>query len=104
MSYPDLGCFAECLNCELCEDLEPPADELLPDWDLFDELYPDDGGPFGDEDFWAPPGGPSAGGFLDGLQLPGQDIFGSGVDLSPGVGVGFPIEGTTIGIHLGGSF
>jgi hypothetical protein len=51
VSYPDLGCFAECLTCEVCEDglgLNPPPD-------LFPDEWPDsDSDPYGLLD-WEPP-------------------------------------------------
>jgi hypothetical protein len=51
MSYPDLGCFAECLTCEICEEglglPEPPPD-------LFPDEWPGDSDPFGLGD-WEPP-------------------------------------------------
>lgn len=64
MSYPDLGCFAECLTCELCGPGLPPNQELnlgLPP-DYYDPSWADDGwfdppdedGPFDD----LPPGIP----------------------------------------------
>ena len=56
MSYPDLGCFAECLTCELCETgLGPPSwDPDAFDVDLFPDSVPDDSDPF-DLGDWAPP-------------------------------------------------
>jgi hypothetical protein len=106
VSYPDLGCFAECLACELCEELPPSAPEpdLMPDWGAFDDLHPEDGGPFGDG-LWAPE--PERGGsLLDSYSLPGHDLFGSGLDLAPGVGADprFELEGFTFGFHIGGRF
>jgi hypothetical protein len=106
VSYPDLGCFAECLTCELCEDLAPSAPEpdLTPGWDALDDLYPEDGGPSGDGGRWAPPESGSGGSFLD--SLPGHDVFGSGLDLAPGVGqdARFELEGFTFGVRIGGRF
>lgn len=50
MSYPNLGCFSECLTCELCENGFPPPDsepKLFPDYEDYDRL-------FGDDDLWGP--------------------------------------------------
>ena len=73
MSYPDLGCYAECLTCELCgegfdggqnPDLMPGD---LPDADPFglgDWAPPEQ--PEGPDKWWSnwnlPTGGPSVGG------------------------------------------
>lgn len=48
MSYPDLGCFGECLVCELCTEGGRGLDSRLPPdwWDSRDPL--DMGG-------WSPP-------------------------------------------------
>ena len=76
MSYPDLGCFAECLECELCEqgldggedpDLFP---DDLPDTDPFglDDWNPPEE-PQGPDEWWndwnVPTGGPSVGGGME---------------------------------------
>jgi hypothetical protein len=50
MSYPDLGCYAECLTCEVCEEGLDPPDEPP---DLFPDEWPDDADPF-DLGDWAP--------------------------------------------------
>jgi hypothetical protein len=107
VSYPDLGCFAECLTCELCDSpgdigLEPPVPDLTPDFDAFDSDYPGED-PFG-LGSWSPP--PDAPGLLDGVELPGTDLFGSGLDLAPGLGADPRFEqlGTVWGVHVGGSF
>jgi hypothetical protein len=93
--------------CELCEDLDSSASsepELTPDWNAFDDLYPEDGGPFGDGGRWAPPESDPGASFLD--SLPSHDVFGSGLDLAPGVGqdARFELEGFTFGFHIGGRF
>jgi hypothetical protein len=67
MSYPDLGCFAECLTCELC----------TKDWGTLPNLFPDNydwnEGMWNDWDDWAPD--PEDGGILDdfptGIPIPG---------------------------------
>lgn len=57
MSYPDLGCFAECLTCELCEtdddpddsdeiDLDLPDDYYDPEWDNDSDWYTDGPEPY----------------------------------------------------------
>ncbi len=66
MSYPDLGCYAECLECELCDD--NPFENDDDDIDLFD--FDDDfdpGNPWDDPDFWDPDpfGGEDDGGLFD---------------------------------------
>ena len=55
MSYPDLGCFAECLECELCDDAPEDDLDLDFDWDDYDRVFGDDDG--GDWDDWAPDDG-----------------------------------------------
>lgn len=56
MSYPDLGCFAECLECDLCEDDKDDIDLFdIPD-DFFDDGTPD----WLDPD-WGPPPDPDDG-------------------------------------------
>jgi hypothetical protein len=75
MSYPDLGCFAECLTCELCkEGLGPPswAPDLFGN-DLFPDSAPGDPDPYGLGD-WAPPE-------ERGPDYPWWQDFGSGGDL-----------------------
>jgi hypothetical protein len=53
MSYPDLGCFAECLECELCENPSSTDDDS--DFDPFDfgDLF-EPGEPWDDPGFWDP--------------------------------------------------
>ena len=77
MSYPDLGCFAECLTCELCETgLGPPSwDPDAFDVDLFPDSLPDDSDPFGLND-WAPPGRIDAADPPVTPWMPGGDGFG----------------------------
>jgi hypothetical protein len=48
MSYPDLGCFAECLSCELCGGDKPI--NLFPSWDDMDEIF----GPDWADPDWGP--------------------------------------------------
>ena len=81
MSYPDLGCFAECLTCELCETgLGPPSWD--PDGsDLFPSELPDsDPYDLGD---WAPeedsPWWEDFGVSGDGPPFWGAPWFGDGV-------------------------
>lgn len=68
MSYPDLGCFAECLTCELCEEglpgLEPEPD-LSFDAEDFDNLFGDD---TDWDDFGPPPEGPDN--WWDDIEVP----------------------------------
>lgn len=55
MSYPDLGCFAECLECELCDDddtISPDDDSDFDPFDFGDEFEPGD--PWDDPGFWDP--------------------------------------------------
>jgi hypothetical protein len=61
MSYPDLGCYAECLECELCDsglnglDLDLDLDDYDFGDGLFDDMdFPDDDGGWFD-DFELPP-------------------------------------------------
>lgn len=56
MSYPDLGCFAECLTCELCDDTDPFDD----DFDPFDfgNIYDGDADGDGTPDWADPDWGP----------------------------------------------
>lgn len=49
MSYPDLGCFSECLECELCDDGFDLLDLDIP-YDFFDDGIPDWADPN-----WGPP-------------------------------------------------
>lgn len=77
MSYPDLGCYAECLTCELCETgFPPPGDEpdLFPS---YEDLYPDDGSL--PDDFWDPPPDPPD----DDVDFPSPSIPVGDYDLSP---------------------
>lgn len=73
MSYPDLGCFAECLECELCDDSWLNGDDELDlDLDLDFDDWTDDPGwwdpaPEGDED-----------GLFDDFEIPGVDLPGGG--------------------------
>ena len=72
MSYPDLGCYAECLTCEICD-----SNWLLGDDDL-DLTVPDDFD-FGDDIFdgWEPDPG-EEGGLFDDFEVPGVDLPGGG--------------------------
>lgn len=74
MSYPDLGCFAECLECELCPKERPPEppDLGLPD-DYHDPSWGDD--PF---DGWDEPPEDDGGGAFDDFEVPGLDLPGGG--------------------------
>lgn len=69
MSYPDLGCFAECLTCELCDDPGALDDD---DLDLFDfgNIYDGDADGDGVPDWADPDWGPEPaeqGGMFDDL-------------------------------------
>lgn len=73
MSYPDLGCFAECLRCELCDQNWLNGDDI--DLDLpddYDDGWNDDFG-LGD---WEPD--PDEGGFWDDFDIPGAPLPGGG--------------------------
>jgi len=48
MSYPDLGCFAECLGCELCEGTLEVID-IFPNDVLMDSVQDQL-----DDDLWGP--------------------------------------------------
>lgn len=84
MSYPDLGCFAECLKCELCDDAPEDELDLNLDWDDYDRLFGDDLG----WDDWVPPEPDEGGNWWDDWDLPdlyptfeptdGGGIFGAG--------------------------
>lgn len=67
MSYPDLGCFAECLVCELCDGVDGPGivPPAIPD-DFYDRMLPD----WADPD-WGPPPTPDP---YDPDRTPGIDI------------------------------
>ncbi|TAH35249.1 MAG: hypothetical protein EYC70_13515 [Planctomycetota bacterium] len=73
MSYLDLGCFAECLSCELCDE-GLPEDDL--DLDVPDDFYDSDG--LGDDWFTDPPDPAEDGDpfedFPEGVPL-GEDIW-----------------------------
>lgn len=63
MSYPDLGCFAECLACELCDDSASDDDAPGGDdggFDPFDfgDMYEGDGDGDGVPDWADPDWGP----------------------------------------------
>lgn len=78
MPYPDLGCFAECLDCELCD--EPLEDDEL---DLFDlgEIYGgDDGIPNWSDPDWGPEPAEDGGLFDD---FPTGIPLGEGWELRP---------------------
>lgn len=86
MSYPDLGCFAECLTCELCKEglgLPPYQPDLFPD------SLPEDGDPL-DLDGWEPPPDDDDKGLLDDLEAPPLMPW---VDLDEGI-FGFKYSGT----------
>ncbi|MEM6448145.1 MAG: hypothetical protein AAF704_16505 [Cyanobacteria bacterium P01_D01_bin.123] len=76
MSYPDLGCFAECLDCELCDDdwssIDFPDKYSVPS-DFFNDLN----GGVGD-DFWAPTPEVDEGGVFDDVEIPSVDLPGGG--------------------------
>lgn len=86
MSYPDLGCFAECLECEICGDtwMPPSPDgEAAPDLDLGDFDLPDgyfdpDWAPDPLDDFYDPPDPYEAPGPFDDFEVPGVDLPGGG--------------------------
>lgn len=89
MSYPDLGCYAECLTCELCDPSPPPGEpDLFPD-DLlgedpgFDDFEPPEPADEGPNEWWKD------------LNLPDGPGIG-GVDITP--------TWNPIGIEVGGSF
>lgn len=69
MSYPDFGCFAECLVCELCDGLDDDDDEGI-DLGLGDDFDGDDDG-LGLDD-WAPPEEPP--GPFDDFEIPSLDL------------------------------
>lgn len=76
MSYPDLGCFAECLTCELCD--ESASDEEI---DLFDfgDMYEGDADGDGTPDWADPDWGPEP------LEDSGAfDDFPTGIPLGEG--------------------
>ena len=91
MSYPDLGCFAECLTCEICN----------PEW-LDSVLNPGDPDQYDDLDIdpfegWEPdPGGKEEGGGLfDDIDIPSVDLPGGGSatpawDDGPGIDFEWP--------------
>ena len=85
MSYPDLGCFAECLTCELCEQ----ALEENADLDFHPPEFPEE--PYLPEspDPWAPE------------ESPGP-WWGSWEPPSVYPTMTFPSGGATVGV--GGSF
>lgn len=88
MSYPDFGCFAECLTCELCDPV-PPGEDI----DLFpDDLLPED--PAWD-DFDPPDDGGEEGNWWDDYDLPEGPGFG-GLDVTP--------TWDPWGINVGGKF
>jgi hypothetical protein len=80
MSYPDLGCFAECLVCELCEPSPPPPDLDL-DLDDYDGDFGDDLG-LGDPPPEEPPN------WWDDFELPPVYPTGSLTEGGFTVGVG----------------
>jgi hypothetical protein len=85
VSYPDLGCFAECLQCEICEsELGLPGDTP----DLFPDAWPDDD-PVGLSDY-APPNPPDN-------PLGNIDIPPSGdidiLPMNPFKGIGITVSG-----------
>jgi len=63
MSYPDLGCFAECLTCELCGDLPREFDPFSLPSDFLDDGVPNWADPN-----WGPP--PDDDGGLFDFDLP----------------------------------
>jgi len=96
MSYPDLGCFAECLTCELCETgLGPPSwDPDSQDIDLFPDELPDTD-PYDLEGDWAPKED-------DGPYDPWWEDFGVDEDGPPYWAA--PWFGDAFGVKFGGSF
>ncbi len=89
MSYPDLGCFAECLTCEICnpfwlgagpmdlglrDDYDPWSNDLFEGWEPAPE---DDGDIWGDFE-------------LPGLDLPGGGRATPSWDNGPGVNFTWP--------------
>ena len=62
MSYPDLGCYGECLTCELCGDL-PRDFDMPPD-------FLGDGVPNWADPSWGPPPSGDDSGPFD-FDLPG---------------------------------
>lgn len=94
MSYPDLGCFAECLTCEICNGNWGDDKEI--DLDLPDDYDGgwDDGGPF-DFDDWAPE--PDEGGLFDDFDVPGVPLPGGGEGTptwndGPGIDLTWPFD------------
>jgi hypothetical protein len=89
MSYPDLGCFAECLTCEICDPNwlgAPPLDLTLPD-----NYDPWSGDPFAG---WEPEPD-EEGGLWDDFETPGVDLPGGGRatpdwDNGPGIDLTWP--------------
>ena len=83
MSYPDFGCYAECLTCELCDGELPPGLDLDFDMDDYDRVFGD-----GDLDLddWAPPGEDEGGNIFDDLELP--DLYPWGGPVGDGWGGG----------------
>ncbi|MCX4240481.1 hypothetical protein [Paraliomyxa miuraensis] len=79
MSYPDLGCFSECLQCELCQQLLDEDDDL--DLDLRNDYLDDSHGtpPWADPDWGPEP--PEHEGGLD--ELPTGIPLGQGWELRP---------------------
>lgn len=71
MSYPDLGCYAECLTCEMCVPPVPPGEvDLFPDdlWGddpAYDDYQPPPEPETGPDEWWKDydlPSGPGVGG------------------------------------------
>lgn len=78
MSYPNLGCFSECLKCEIC-------DKGLDD-DELDLNLPEDYGDGWDDDplsDWEPEPEQDEGGMWDDLSIPGISLPGGG-EATPG--------------------
>ncbi|HHI93809.1 MAG TPA: hypothetical protein ENK04_09930 [Gammaproteobacteria bacterium] len=76
MSYPNLGCFSECLECEVCDDDWLKDDDI--DLDVPDDFddWDDDGGL--PDDFWDPAPDDADGGLFDDFEVPGVDLPGGG--------------------------
>lgn len=89
MSYPDLGCFAECLECEICfMPLLGAEPDLSFDQDDYDQAFGDDGP---DLDDWAPPADDDKGSPFD--NIPTGIPLGDDLILSPSWPPGVQIKG-----------
>lgn len=79
MSYPDLGCYAECLTCELCaEQPEPPEPP-----DLFPDNLLDDGDGFLDLDLTPPEPDTGPDEWWDDWNLPSGGADVGGIEITP---------------------